>query len=276
MYKVLLVDDEDLDLEALQRFIPWQRLDMQVVGAMNSAVAAAKYAAEAELDVLVTDIRMPRMSGLELAKLAQEKNDGLRIVFISGYEDFSYAKQALSLNACSYILKPVNDHEVYDALAKAKAQLDYARGMKETEQAYLEMIKRRDAQSETATASASSLQPQPDDRGNRPFKKNRKLAQDIIAYIHAHMHEVITLRNAANAFSYTPNYLGLIFKEETGISFSDYVVQARLEKAKELLKHTNLKIYEIADQVGYRNLNYFSKQFKDGFGLSPLEYRRLS
>lgn len=265
MYKVLLVDDEDLDLEALQRFIPWQRLDMQVVGAMNSAVAAAKYAAEAELDVLVTDIRMPLMSGLELAKLAQEKNDGLRIVFISGYEDFSYAKQALSLNACSYILKPVNDDEVYDALVKVKAQLDYARGMKETEQAYREMVKRQDARPETLPPSPSLT-----------FKKNRKLAQDIVAYIHAHMHEVITLRNAANAFSYTPNYLGLIFKEETGISFSDYVVQARLEKAKELLKHTNLKIYEIADQVGYRNLNYFSKQFKDGFGLSPLEYRRLS
>ncbi|SFB49568.1 Helix-turn-helix domain-containing protein [Cohnella sp. OV330] len=276
MYKVLLVDDEDLDLEALQRFIPWQRLDMQVVGAMNSAVAAAKYAAEAELDVLVTDIRMPRMSGLELAKLAQEKNGGLRIVFISGYEDFSYAKQALSLNACSYILKPVNDHEVYDALAKAKAQLDHARGMKETEQAYLEMVKRQDARQKTAPASSLTLQPQPDDRDSRPFKKNRKLAQDIIAYIRARMHEVITLRNAANAFSYTPNYLGLIFKEETGVSFSDYVVQARLEKAQELLKNTNLKIYEIADQVGYRNLNYFSKQFKDSFGLSPLEYRRLS
>ena len=90
------------------------------------------------------------------------------------------------------------------------------------------------------------------------------------------MGEVITLRNAANAFSYTPNYLGLMFREETGISFTDYVIQARLTKAQELLRDTNLKIYEVADRVGYRNLNYFSKQFKDSFGLSPLEFRRQS
>lgn len=272
MYNVLLVDDEDLDLEALRRFIPWERLDMRVV-AMNSAVAAAKYVAEADLDVLVTDIRMPRMSGLELAKLAQERNKSLRILFISGYEDFSYAKQALSLNACSYILKPVNDEEVFEALGKAKESLDDERERKRTEQAYLELIRRRGEPD--SVPPSSEPQPGPPDSDRKP-KKNSKLAQEIIDYIHARLGEVITLRNAANAFSYTPNYLGLMFREETGVSFTDYVIQARLTKAQELLRDTNLKIYEIADRVGYRNLNYFSKQFKDSFGLSPLEFRRQS
>ena len=273
MYNVLLVDDEDLDLEALRRFIPWEQLNMQVVSARNSAISAAKYIDQAELDVLVTDIRMPQMSGLELAKLAQERNKSIRIVFISGYEDFAYAKQALSLNACSYILKPVNDNEVYEALTKVKEMLDQEQSRQQTERAYMEIVQAR---------STDRKPPLPDlkqalaDCDKKQNKKNSKLAQEIIAYIHAHIHEVITLRNAANTFSYTPNYLGLMFREETGVAFTDYVIQARLLKAQELLTDTNLKIYEIADKVGYRNLNYFSKQFKDCFGISPLEFRRQS
>ncbi|QJD86322.1 response regulator transcription factor [Cohnella herbarum] len=273
MYNVLLVDDEDLDLEALRRFIPWDQLNMRVVSALNSAVSAAKYIDQAELDVLVTDIRMPQMSGLELAKLAQERNKSIRIVFISGYEDFTYAKQALSLNACSYILKPVNDDEVYEALTKVKEMLDHEQSRKQTERAYMEIVQARSTDRKPPLSDVKQTLADYDKKQN---KKNPKLAQEIIAYIHAHIHEVITLRNAANAFSYTPNYLGLMFREETGVAFTDYVIQARLLKAQELLTDTNLKIYEIADKVGYRNLNYFSKQFKDSFGISPLEFRRQS
>lgn len=273
MYNVLLVDDEDLDLEALRRFIPWDQLNMQVVSAMNSAITAAKYINQAELDVLITDIRMPQMSGLELAKLAQERNKSVRIIFISGYEDFTYAKQALSLNACSYILKPVNDDEVYEALSKVKELLDHEQSQKKTEKAYLEMVQ---SLGSTPTSPLSEIKQDLTDYDKKQYKKNQKLAQEIIAYIHTHIHEVITLRNAANAFSYTPNYLGFMFREETGVTFTDYVIQARLLKAQELLTDTNLKIYEIADKVGYRNLNYFSKQFKISFGISPLEFRRQS
>lgn len=271
MYNVLLVDDEDLDLEALRRFIPWDQLNMKVVRAMNSAISAAKYITQAELDVLITDIRMPQMSGLELAKLAQERNKSIRIIFISGYEDFTYAKQALSLNACSYILKPVNDEEVYEALVKVKELLDHEQSQKKTEKAYMEIVQHLGTD---RVAPLSDIKHNHMDLNKKQYTKNQKLAQEIINYIHKHLHEVITLRNAANSFSYTPNYLGFMFKEETGVTFTDYVIQARLLKAQELLTDSNLKIYEIADKVGYRNLNYFSKQFKDSFGVSPLEFRR--
>ncbi|BBH23651.1 DNA-binding response regulator [Paenibacillus baekrokdamisoli] len=522
MYNVLLVDDEDLDLNALRLFIPWDQLNMKVAGAMNNAVSAMELINQTKLDILITDIRMPQMSGLELAKLALERNKDIRIIFISGHEDFTYAKQALSLNACSYILKPVDDEEVYEALTKVKELLDMEQSQKKTEKAYKEIapllknelflqllegkasemeyplyyeecglpslfeflrvavieiddvtlklkgynenersdilkllirdiahacrtqgydavfpvsshrvaviyadnqssaddqwstvadafriassysitiglsreftevnklseayrqalqaleykmflgkdriipfsdIKQKhvelagniDAQIEglflaiknydllyiydrngdlfyylksiqsKATAynvllyvivkldtwlhtlnesmfGLLDIQPQnlevihhfetideiqlwlrnvmyelSEILNIKKQKKNQKLIKEIIDYIHLHIHEVVTLRNAANAFSYTPNYLGFLFKEEMDLTFTDYVIQARLLKAQELLAETHLKIYEVADKVGYRNLNYFSRQFKDSFGMSPLEFRK--
>ncbi|MGV2786904.1 helix-turn-helix domain-containing protein, partial [Clostridium perfringens] len=86
--------------------------------------------------------------------------------------------------------------------------------------------------------------------------------------------ENITLRDMANRFSFSPNYLGVLFKEETGHNFSDYVIKLRMERARDLLKTTKLKIYEIASQTGYQYLPYFSRQFKEMYGMTPLEYRR--
>lgn len=96
----------------------------------------------------------------------------------------------------------------------------------------------------------------------------------MIDYMKERTHDNITLRDLAEQFSLSPNYLGLIFKEETGKNFSEYFIQLRMEKSCELLKTTNMKIYEIADQVGYRHLPYFSKQFKEMYGMTPLEFRR--
>ncbi|WP_327204768.1 helix-turn-helix transcriptional regulator [Paenibacillus sp. DMB20] len=89
------------------------------------------------------------------------------------------------------------------------------------------------------------------------------------------LHESITLRDVANRFSFSPNYLGVLFKEETGQNFSDYVIALRMEKARELLSTTKLKIYEVAAQTGYQYLPYFSRQFKETYGMTPLEYRRV-
>lgn len=524
MYRVLLVDDEDLDLEGLTRFIPWESLQMEVVASVNNAISAWDLIQRVELDILITDIRMPKMSGLELARMAQEKHKDIRVVFVSGYEDFQYAKEALQLNASCYLLKPVDDDEMTRELRKLKSQLDMERNRRRTEHAYKEAVpllrqdlllrllegktpetdllsrleehgvrpnggqirvavieiddvswklnacpdpdkkrtidewsqsmirlcreqrmellcqvaptriavildgesgesasvleavaeQARRAMPFTVTIGLSRDVAQPLQVGvayqqavqaleskmfvgkgqvipigeirqhdlrlavdldlklddlltaianyelvdvhdqigalfayvqqfhSRPTsyhfamylivkldeylrtlgedlfgmlgiqlthldivlqfetlddiqtwfrrnvytlsemlhrkkqKKNLKLVQQIVDYIHEHIDEVITLRNASDHFHFTPNYLGHIFKEETGIGFTDYVSRTRLDKARDLLRDSNMKVYEIADRVGYRNLNYFSRQFKDYCGMSPLDFRRSS
>ncbi|MNI70387.1 HTH-type transcriptional regulator YesS [compost metagenome] len=104
--------------------------------------------------------------------------------------------------------------------------------------------------------------------------KKRKLVEEIEAYIEEHLEHNVMLRDAANHFSFSPNHLGQIFFEETGIYFSDYVSLRRLERAKQLLGDPKLKVYEAANKAGYKNLSHFSKQFKDHYGVSPGDYRR--
>jgi len=522
MYRVLLADDEEYDLQGLQRFVPWAQLEMEVVASVNSGFAALDYIQNEAIDLLITDIRMPNMSGLELARKVLEIWSDVQIVFISGYEDFQYAKQALALNACSYILKPVDDTELLSVLKNVKSRLDQNNIRKQTEMDYQQnaVIIKNQMMVELLTGAIHQedityieekynmqcgdspfraavveiddfswkLNPyQNDERskilqelvdrittlcnehhiqhfckistyrigividwgieqcklvfadwvhdvsrsfpltitiaiGNHVFslhelkdsynqaenaleykmfagkskvidyagigknqlqdtknfelqldalfvsimnyelvriddeidklftlvksfrskitvqhfvvslivkldthlnslnesiyqmlgvemknldilfqfetindirswltrrlfeiseklqlkkeKGNQKLITEVIHYIRQQLQNNITLRDIANVFSFSPNHLGFLFKEETGKSFTDYVIHLRMEHACQLLKDPKLKVYEVADQVGYRNLTYFSRQFRKEFGLSPGEYRK--
>lgn len=140
MYKVLLADDEMLDLEGMKRFIPWSELGLEVVDAVSNGFAACDVIKHRPVDILVTDINMPNMSGLELARKAIEKKPDIRIVFVSGYQDFHYVKQALSMKACSYVLKPVDDDELIASLQTIKQELELEGKRKEAEKHYQRMI----------------------------------------------------------------------------------------------------------------------------------------
>ncbi|MFD0674647.1 response regulator [Cohnella sp. GCM10027633] len=261
MYKVLLADDEMLDLEGMRAFIPWTELGMEVVAAVNSGFAACEVLDSEPIDILVTDIRMPNMTGLELAAKALELQPDISVVFVSGHQDFHYIKQAMTMNAFGYVLKPMDDRELIDSLTKIREHLIVKMQRERTENAYLEL-------SRTAGTTDSESLPA------KESTKNGKLIESVVASIRERLHENVTLRDLAIRFSFSPNYLGLLFKEETGQSFNDYVIGLRMEKAKELLRDTRIKIYEVAEQVGYRYLPYFSRQFRETVGMTPLEYRR--
>jgi len=125
--KVMIVDDEIPDLEGLKRFIPWEELGMQVTAAVNDARKALVFMTEQPIDILVTDIKMPRMSGLELTEQAVKLNPRVKVIFVSSYADFHYAKQAVSLKAFGYVLKPVDDKELIQLLLEAKSALEQER-----------------------------------------------------------------------------------------------------------------------------------------------------
>lgn len=522
MYRVLLVDDELVDLEGMQRLIPWHEFDMRVVAALDNAYDALDYVREHEIDLLVTDIKMPILSGLELARQAVERRPGLKVLIVSGYADFQYARQAMRLDAAAYVLKPFSNEEFADALRAVRAELDEAREQERIREAYerhaallrneaviawlggrgdwpsllaafrpdipapfhrdppyvlglfepddlplktrewpeeqrFERVQRwmlrfvsflreagapvaggwpdgrtaavlpadeardivrrvmernreeaewtvtaalsrpfssphdapaalkearetmagkvllgkdrliepgdaqrvfrddepdidvrikrlydavavcdREALDETlddlfAVASRlhdtfgihafavyllskidarlalagenveSLLGPDPG-RLNELFaretlpdiadwtrdlmrglaerwreKRNqsgRRLAETVESFVMERIGGPLSIREAAAHFAYTPNYLGRLFKEETGENFSDFVMRKRMEVAARLLCDRRLKVYEVAERVGFRNLAYFSKQFREHYGLTPNEYRR--
>ncbi|MBW4080989.1 response regulator [Paenibacillus sp. S150] len=523
MYRAVLVDDENYDLEGLRCLIPWNELGIEVVCSENKPLAALQYIENHEIDLLITDIKMPVISGIELSRKAIELNPELKTVFISGYQDFQYAKQALDLKAHGYILKPVDDEEIVGVLRSAVAELDNERMRKaedsslitsfdfiqndvlqhllegsidrETLDAFLacypmdivfssayavlieadDVLLRLRENPETVNAELDGLfhyiggeieaagtgkwcrvnrsqigmvytaEPElleqwleklvetvreqtsytitvsygaevPDLEAlsvsfsqaktymngkmfigknrvippslskpgmNKDIKdmsvvldvmfgamanyrliqicdgidelfevaalfehpvkvyhfsvhiasrleaylgtlnenyesllgwgiqqmdvihhldtvedikrwlrntlfqiseilfmkkqhKNRRLMEHIEAYIQERLAENLTLRLVADHFAYSPNHLGVLFKEHTGESFNEYLVRIRMEKAILLLGQHQYKIYEVADRVGYRNIAYFSRQFREYFNITAADYRKQS
>jgi len=521
MYKILLVDDESLELDWLAERVDWEGKGLKVAAAVNSGFAALKVLQEQQIDVLLSDIKMPIMSGLELARRAKEMCPGLQIAFVSGHEDFHFARQAIVMNAHGYILKPVNDEELDQLLVSIVDALDREREMKEKSQQLLEAIpivknelvlKWLEGTAEIAAdsslvqvfellpgsaaltavifeiddlewkldalgpgertqliqsvmagleeAAAGSLNafavrdgharlimasPLPAEellpvldgirasvernygvtvtgamgpeaaapqalpesyryakraiqskwvngknriltgpvvkkQGEAPVnielkaeglfqamlayrlvmvddyleelfayigrhdkkddmypellqalltlnghfksmhedlfallnwstqplaelmkfdtmhdmkswlrkrmfelsellytkqqKQNRRIVSEIIAFVDKHLESRITLKDVAHHFGFSPNHLGLIFKEETGDNFSNYLIRRRLDRACELLLDPTVKIYEITERIGYKNLVHFNRQFKNHVGMTPSEYRR--
>ena len=116
MLKVMLVDDENLIIEGLKNIIEWERLGLEVVQTANDGEEAIEKFKENPVDIVVTDINMPRVTGLELLKKLKEINDSVRFIVLSGYDTFSYAKQAIELGVKSYLLKPVDEEELENTL----------------------------------------------------------------------------------------------------------------------------------------------------------------
>ncbi|MEF2967505.1 response regulator [Paenibacillus sp. M1] len=519
---ILLVDDEAVDLEWLRRRVAGSGIPypLRVVGTANSGFGALKILEQERADLILSDIRMPIMSGTEFARRAREIHPQVKIVFISGHEDFGYAKKAIELNASGYLLKPVEDNELKEMLLSLCESVEREREQKRTASAAWslvgeellirwlkdfaaakagkhiqdvlhpllrfgtaaalveiddlewktgewtgrekrEQIQRllmfirsyveenmlgtffrneetrylilssvsehefpvllegliaavRDSSPFTVTAgigkfardeeslresyrqaqAALSVKwllgkdrliswdvvewapgghvPVPSvdevlnrmlraileydlvavddclaeifDRRQPLFRKNevydlilrittklhadlrqmgeslyellkwdanqpvilfqfetvhdikswlrkrffelsellyvkkqrhkRKLIEEIMQYVDSHLERKITLKEVATHFDFTPNYLGFLFKEETGQHFSDYLNERRTKRVCELLSDPTLKIYEIAERMGYKNIVYFNRQFKQTMAMTPGEYRK--
>lgn len=259
---MLIADDETLDLEGMKRFIPWQSLGMEVVGAVTNGFAACEVIENEAIDVLVTDVHMPNMSGLELARRAKARIGDVRVVFVSGYRDFQYVKEALSLKAYSYVLKPMDDQELIEALHRVRGDLDETRKRAETEREWNRLL-----------ADGLVRMPPPDSGQERSCGRNGKLIARIVGYMAERLDQPLTLKEVADEFAFSPNYLGQLFKESTGRTFHEYLVSLRMERACELLRDPRLRIYEVAHRVGYRYMPYFSRQFKETYRMTPVEFR---
>lgn len=124
MYTIVVADDEEELRKAILRKIDWEAIGFQVVGEAENGVEALEMVEKMEPDLLLTDIRMPFISGIELARQVREIRPATQIVFLSGFDDFSYAQQAIQYNIISYLLKPISMAELTEELIKIKQKVD--------------------------------------------------------------------------------------------------------------------------------------------------------
>lgn len=125
MYSVLVVDDEVRQREAVIKSVDWQSAGFNVVGDAENGIEALEQLEKLEPDLILTDIKMPLMTGLELARKVREVRPATKLVILSGYDDFEYAQEAFKYNVIRYLLKPISAQELGDELVKIREEMDY-------------------------------------------------------------------------------------------------------------------------------------------------------
>jgi two-component system response regulator YesN len=120
MYKIMLVDDEHIEIETLKRFVPWEEMGFEVAGTAKNGREALSRMEELSPDIVITDVRMPIMDGIQFAKAAKKRWPRLIVIFMSGYDDFAYVKSALMLEASGYLLKPLDIDELQERMLKVR------------------------------------------------------------------------------------------------------------------------------------------------------------
>lgn len=243
MITIYLADDEMWIMIGLKKLIEKSGLPFTIIGEADNGVLAFEDIKKQNPDLLITDIRMPGLSGLELVeKLAQEQLT-TKVIFISGYAEFEYAQAAVRLGAYDYLLKPVELEQLQQVLERF--------------------------QSEFSNDCVSG------ERAAEPVVQiNQSTISQIISELQEHYTDNITLSSFSEDYGISVSHLSKLLKEEMGISFSEYITSRRIQKAKELLKDETLSIDAIAEMVGYNDYFYFIKVFKKHTGISPSKYRK--
>ena len=190
-------------------------------------------------DVVITDIKMPTMDGIELSKYLYKNQPQTPIIIISGYDEFEYARAAVKLNVFDYILKPLRDEELSAALSTISLRRDY-----------------------------------PDTDSIKSIERNKNtLVSQIQEYLQLHFREGLSLTILADIFNITPSYLSTIFHKEIGEPYSKYLLRMRMETAKALLSNPNYKVQDVALDVGFSSSKHFGSVFKSYYGISPGEFK---
>ena len=243
--KLIIVDDEPKIRKGLFKLLDAQE-GFEVTGVFEDVRSALKALYELEADVIITDIRMPEVSGLELIRQIRERNLNIRIIILSGYSNFSYAQKAIELGVTRYLLKPTDPRELLSVLREVERELLPEASENEEKQG-------RPAEGEGEVGNL--------------------LVVKAIQYIEVHYGGKITLKDMAGELHLSPNYLCELFKRHTGKNLMEYVTEYRMQKAKSYLNHVEYKVADVAEMVGYKEAKYFSSAFKKEYGITPLEYR---
>lgn len=345
MYSVLVVDDEFMIKRSLTKMIEHDHFRFKVVGEAEDGKEALGMVEILKPDILVTDVYMPVMDGLDLIAAAKEKHGSVEAIIISGYDEFAYAQKAVQFGVHDYILKPIRPEVLHGTLDRVFAKIEgrkrrfekhgeWVSFYRETAQKLVELMRYFDegriinelknihhailtkekdlipyplknmyqdlisAINERLTKKygcsgiafvENDVAPEADQlykqmqtavlivlselRHKKNLKVNLKIHK-ALELINQRFTESLSLEDVAQAVGLTPTYFSSSFGESVGMSFTRYVTQLRMNKAKMLLKDPHLKTYEIADAIGYQDYPHFSRAFKKQTGLSPAEFRK--
>jgi two-component system response regulator YesN len=267
--KVIIAEDEKAIREGLVATVPWAALGFEVSGSASNGQAALDLAEREKPAVVITDIRMPKMDGIQLLRELKARLPRAKVVILSGYDEFSYAQQAIKHGASDFLVKPVNVDEVVEAMKRIKATL-----LEELIDSPPPPLQAQAPESHAAALSVGTeLAASPTSSAAAPSADDHRLVRQAEEFIAKHYRRDISVKEVADLVGLSPNYFSHLFKKTNGASFTEYVNAVRVAQARRLLAESDLKIYEIAETVGYTDYKYFSAVFTKLAGASPTRYR---
>ena len=237
MYKVIIIDDEFFSRESLSKSALWSKYGFSVCACAECGITGYEEIKKHMPHLVILDINMPNMNGLELVAKLRSENNELEVIILSGYSEFEYAKQCIKYNVSSYLLKPLDDDELVLELKKIRIKLD--------------------------------------DK-YKGFEEKNSVTETVVnikKYISQNYNDpTLTIEDICSYLGYNYHYVCKLFKQQSGDNLGKYIFTIRMKNAKMLIENGENKIDYISSKVGYSDSLYFGKCFKKHFGCTPSKY----
>ena len=242
MYRLLVADDEIIErkvlLKTLQKNLEGQ---CELFQAENGREALEIYEKE-KIQIAILDIEMPGINGIQAAEKIREKDKNCCIIFLTAYDEFSYAKKAITVRALDYILKPWDEKELMLVLEEA-----------------MRLAGEKEEQTRIDYANE-----------NLRISKVTEMLKD---YICENYMKDLSVQQMAEKTNYSEPHFCRLFKQSFGQNFTSYLTEYRINMAKKMLEQPTVNVKDVGKNVGYEDSNYFTKVFRRITGQSPTEYR---
>lgn len=254
----LLIADDEKNIRNGLLSLPWNTIGIQKVYQAENGLEALKILEEKQIDIVISDIKMPGLSGLELAEFVQKNSLDTAVVLLTGFSEFEYAQKALRNGVLDYMLKPLRPKDILATVLKVKETLEKRRYKEKVVERYEGAANSRDYQEQISWH----------------FRGVNERAMEILKDVAQNFSQGVSLNSLAEKYHYSVAYLSRMIKKETGFSFSEILNSIRLAQAAELLQKDCGKISMAGEMAGFSDQKYFSQVFKKAFGVSPGEFRK--
>lgn len=252
MYRVVVIEDEEAIRKGIIMSIDFSALNCILIGEAGNGVEGIKLIQEKKPDIVITDVTMPLMSGIEMIEQTLEYN--YTSIIISGYDEFSYAKKAIKLGVCDYLMKPIDKEELNNVIQSIVSSFDLSSKisglLKEKNQ--IEHIQLLET-----------------------LNKEDHLVDKIMEYINLHYSEKIFLSDIADVLNYSESLLSKRFRRVTQMTFNEYLNRFRIQKSIEYMKKGTYGLTGISDICGFSDYKYFSTVFKKYTGYTPSQFTNM-
>lgn len=253
MYKVIVVEDEDIIRKGLIFLMDWAKYNCSVVADCANGEEGLAAIQTHRPDIIITDISMPVMDGLEMIRRTYEEYDYSAII-LSSYSEFEYAQNAIRYGVLRYLLKPLKKEELEEAICKAVQECEkkgyYASASFSLRESAEEFLK----------------------ENSREYSGKDTLVREILDFVHENYQKKILMSDLVKRMNYSDTFLNKKFKEAMGTTFMEYVNRYRIQRAIEMLMNEGMAVQEVAWKCGIGEYKYFNTVFRKYVGCSPKEF----